>query len=119
MVSVAAHGCRPAIPGPDGWPAGAGVDPQPDRRASGGFAARAVAEAVPGMELGSGQWRRMRHGLPWFDAGAGPRRTYPIASGETQTTQSAGRTRKTKLSGNRYLSDRIEPQRFGSAGIPC
>src|SRR5438046_1500898 len=39
----------------------------------------------------------MRHGLPWFDAGAGPRRTYPIASGETHATQSEARRRNIRF----------------------
>src|SRR5439155_20136372 len=103
---------------PDSWRAGLGVDPQSDPRASGGFAARTVAETVPGVELGSTQWRRVRHGVPRFDAGAGPRRAYHITTAERPTAQSADRAGKTSLSRNRYFSDCMPPEGFGSAGIP-
>src|SRR5664279_5790143 len=56
--------------------------PQPHYRASGVEPARIVQEAVPSVELGAGEWRAARHGVPGADVAVASRGSYRAAAGD-------------------------------------
>ena len=75
------------LPRPGDSRIGSSSDPGPDRTVSNSEPAQTVAGAMRNLELGSTQWRGVRHDMPGLDAGAGTCGPYLAATCLSPKTQ--------------------------------